>query len=49
MRQLLGSFARRINARYRKMSIHMVLSLVFTAVALAGVLFLLPCWGLWRL
>jgi len=40
MRQLLGSFARRINARYRKMSIHMVISLVFTAVALAGVLFL---------
>lgn len=47
----------RLAARYRKMSIHMVISLAFTGVALMGILFLgmslfggflPPRKGLWR-
>lgn len=40
MKKLIHVITRRLTVRYRKMSIHMVLSLAFTAVALVGVLFL---------
>ena len=40
MKKLIHLLTRRLTVRYRKMSIHMVLSLAFTAVALVGVLFL---------
>ena len=40
MRHLLGKVAERVHVWYRKMSIHMVVSLSFTALALVGALFL---------
>ena len=40
MKDLIRALAGRMTAKYRKMSIHMVISLAFTGIALAGVLFL---------
>lgn len=40
MKNLIHTIAGRLTVKYQKMSIHMVISLAFTGVALAGVLFL---------